>query len=365
MSEVKVLQNDNLLDLLLEFQRIPKHKTYRTFMEISGYPHYENVCSNILKFYLNPQNEHGLHDLVLKSLVHILDKKFQVDYEFEQITVDREVITKKGNRLDLLIQTSNYVIGIENKVFHHLHNDLYDYGEMIDSYCSGSKKVGIKIILSLYKYDDIKISHSDFQNIIYTELFDNIRLYIGNYITPNNAMYITYLLDFIKSIENLTSKAMYDKRLLQFFQKNSELVQDLTKGYIEFKAYLLSRLETLKTLLPEEVTSHANQWVWKEDDYPCLVHDYDIEGFKIAIDAYITPQGWIIKLFARNQQSALYLFNKMINSNELLLNAYLNEDNVIIYERLNFDVEINDVSICLQELLLKIENYIQSINSNA
>ena len=45
--------------LLVDFQRIPKRKRNRTFMEISGYPHYENVCNNILKFNINPKNEHN------------------------------------------------------------------------------------------------------------------------------------------------------------------------------------------------------------------------------------------------------------------------------------------------------------------
>ena len=32
----------------------------KTFMDISGYPYYENVCSNILAFYFKPKEEHKL-----------------------------------------------------------------------------------------------------------------------------------------------------------------------------------------------------------------------------------------------------------------------------------------------------------------
>lgn len=59
-------------------------------MEISGYPHYENVCSNILKFYLAPTNEHGLNDLALNSILHLIDKDSQFDTDFEQIEIFRE-----------------------------------------------------------------------------------------------------------------------------------------------------------------------------------------------------------------------------------------------------------------------------------
>nr|WP_255478538.1 PD-(D/E)XK nuclease family protein [Rufibacter sp. XAAS-G3-1] len=86
-------------------------------MEISGYPHYENVCSNILKFYLDINNEHELKDLIINSVVHCADKDFHLEYEFENIEVLREVETNNGNRLDILIKTNNYIIGIENKFF--------------------------------------------------------------------------------------------------------------------------------------------------------------------------------------------------------------------------------------------------------
>ena len=32
----------------------------QTFMEIGGYPHYENVCSNFLAFFVDPEGPHGL-----------------------------------------------------------------------------------------------------------------------------------------------------------------------------------------------------------------------------------------------------------------------------------------------------------------
>lgn len=34
-------------------------------MDVAGFPSRENVCSNILAFYLNPAAEHGLGDLLL------------------------------------------------------------------------------------------------------------------------------------------------------------------------------------------------------------------------------------------------------------------------------------------------------------
>ena len=60
---------EDYLKLLLAFRALPETKRSRTFMEVSGYPHYENVCSNILRFYLDPAAEHGLSDLLLSAFL--------------------------------------------------------------------------------------------------------------------------------------------------------------------------------------------------------------------------------------------------------------------------------------------------------
>ena len=41
----------------------PAKKQKRTFMSVSGYPHFENVASNILMFLLNDNEEHNLKNL--------------------------------------------------------------------------------------------------------------------------------------------------------------------------------------------------------------------------------------------------------------------------------------------------------------
>jgi hypothetical protein len=50
--------------LLDDFSKLPDRvERGPTLMEIAGYPHYEIVCSNILAFYLDPEEPHGLGTL--------------------------------------------------------------------------------------------------------------------------------------------------------------------------------------------------------------------------------------------------------------------------------------------------------------
>lgn len=331
-------------------------------MEIAGFPHYENVCSNILKFYLDPTNEHGLKDLVLNSLIQLVDKEFVFDNDFENIEIIREVQTINGNRLDLLIQTDSYVIGIENKIFHHLHNDLTDYKNTINSYCFNTKKP-ICIVLSLNKLtsndDLIKIRNNDFINVSYEQVFQNIKNKIGSHLSGNNLNYTNHLTDFVKSIENLTPKNMENKALWSFFKTNNETIQELTDSFIEYKNSYYQKIYQLNDTLPQIDFAPLVDKQWIYDGY-CLVHDYTIEGkYKISIDTYAEISGWEIQIFGRNNQSSEFLFNIMCKDKDFLPKQFedYERNERLIYQKFDADTEISTIAETLTELLKRVENY--------
>jgi hypothetical protein len=350
--------------ILLDFKSIPIYKRTKTFMEISGYPHYENVCSNILKFYLDPSNEHGLKDLVINSLIHIVDKDFKIDLDFEEIEISREFKTIKENRLDLLILTKNYAIGIENKIFHYLHNDLTDYSNTVNLYCYNQKKP-ICIILSLNKIttnEDLeRIKANGFINVTYEQLFQNIKQNIGQHLNSSNISYINHLTDFIKSIENLTPKTMENKVLYNFFKNNSNTIEELTKSFNEYRQSLNQRIYLLDEALSqtEFVRSYDKQWIY--DSY-CLVQDYTIMGkYKVAVDTYIDLNGWEIQIFGRNSQSTDFIFTVMFKDSQFLPQSLENyeRNERLIFQRFDSDIDISIVAKTLEGLLTRIENYKQ------
>ena len=61
-------------------------------MEIARYPHFENVCSNILAFYLQPSNNHGFGTLFLDVLVTLINEEMVTDGG--DIDVRREELTR-------------------------------------------------------------------------------------------------------------------------------------------------------------------------------------------------------------------------------------------------------------------------------
>ncbi|WP_158267507.1 PD-(D/E)XK nuclease family protein [Adhaeribacter arboris] len=347
---------ENYIKLLQQYRKVPKQKVQHTFFEISGFPHYENVCSNILSYYLKPSNEHSLEDLVLKSLLTSADKDYRFDI-YDEVEVEREVITSIGNRLDLLVQTSSYIIGIENKIFHYLNNDLKDYRRLLESRntLNNSKEI-IGIVLTLQKIikpSEIRLlSENGFINVTYDDLFRELKQNYSSYALKANIKYLTLLNEFILSIESLTGKSMNDNKLWKFFSENAAILEDFSKDYNSYINYLNEKISFLKQNIAID-SNEVRIWIWKKF---CLVTDFTIQAYKFAIDTYIKPQGWEIQIFGRDDESHQYVksppFRKIVDLNSDSYQKFNNER--IIYLTFKVDESVETVKKALEDLIHQI-----------
>ena len=91
--------------LLDELQTLPRRiERPRTFMEIGGYAHSENVCSNLLAFFFDPGAPHGLGSLFLDALLDSSGSARRETSFGGGVSVAREVVTEASNRIDILIR---------------------------------------------------------------------------------------------------------------------------------------------------------------------------------------------------------------------------------------------------------------------
>ena len=334
-------------------------------MEIAGFPHYENVCSNILKYFIDPQKEHGLTNLVLNSVLECINENIELSSECESVSVMREVVTKNSKRLDLLVISNNYVIGIENKIYHILNNDLSEYRETIQSYCNNQKKP-ICVVLSLRRLNnasDIELmNRNGFINITHAEIFRKVRSKSGHYFNVSNSTYYSYLNDFMTTIENLTAKPKEEVMLNNYFKQNYTTIEDLVSKYEDYKNSIKRQISILEEAVSKDICAPAadRQWRYKDN---CLVHDYSIGEAKIAIDAYVNVSGWVIWLFARDPKSRSILIDTLLNHEGFLKmpldqyehGTFENNYRIKIGVFAN-DEDINLVSACLIDQLQRLEN---------
>ena len=288
--------------LISSFDLIPRPTPNPlTFLEISGIPHYENVNSNILSFLIDTEQKHGFGDLFIKSLLrsyNIESNRDEIhiqDQELKTKNVDREVKTDSNKRIDILIETEDFAIAIENKIGANLYNDLEDYSKHMDIYHSDSKNI-IKIVLSINR-EPVELLTHNFVNITHKQLFKIIKMQIADKLPLRNRRYLNYLMDFIETMENQTKPNPINSNMLKFFIQNEETLQEIVDEKNRIKEQIYYKIKRIKNSISTSNLSNVNQWVWEKYN---LVHDFTFEnGIEVTVDCYFEFDGIWINLWVR------------------------------------------------------------------
>lgn len=293
------------LKLLLAFRALPATKSSRTLMEVAGYPHYENVCSNILGFYFDPTAEHGMKDLLMSAFLRMADIR-EVPH-LGKVSVTRELGTPGGKRIDLVIDCDVLTIGIENKIFHWEANDFEEYARLIGRLGKG-KEIVIKAVLGLHPVRESALLKGGFVSYTYAQLWSHVRELLGHYISHADPKWVSYLVDFIETNNNLAGANMELKKTDQFFIEHHAVIEQMFAERNAFLARLNQKVATLTTLLSEAAEAVALSkppWIYLQN---CLVLDFQFAGVhSLAFDVYLQPNGWELQLFARNKKSREFL----------------------------------------------------------
>lgn len=268
-----------------------------TFMDIAGFPHYENVCSNILAFFLQTDAEHGMKDLLLKALLNAMNINNQHEYVTNEVT--REVMTGTSNRIDLVISTDDFVVAIENKIFAPLYNDLKDYSNYIESnYTTGAK---YKVVLSVLPVEPKNLTDG-FINVTYQAFLNEIDNLMGQYWKDTNPKYLIMLNDFVKNLRKLNGGNQMNQDVLDYFAKNREEIESLMVDVKSYKVYLRETVTTLAERLNINNVKTCKLYYYRESNalFDDLVLDISIDDAVIAIDTLFHSEKYSIRIWLRN-----------------------------------------------------------------
>ncbi len=219
---------DNIqLQQFLNQNTIPQIKgNPTTFLGIARQPHYENVLSNIYAFFFNPNAEHGLKELFILSLFDCIksiklgaSKDFS---NFSDYSIETESSTDKGGRIDLLLNNGENAIIIENKMYHILNNDLWDYWDTVIKGIKDENRL-IGIVLSLKETPNT--GHPQFINITHIQLLEKVMANIGSYLLDASDKYLVFLKDLHQNIINLSAKNMNEKDFTFYFANHEKINQ--------------------------------------------------------------------------------------------------------------------------------------------
>jgi hypothetical protein len=349
----------NLID---DFNKLPKsEKLLPTYLEISGQPHFENVCSNILAFYFNTNESHGFKDLVLKSFIECIDENLLDEYDIETINIERELYVDEQKRIDIVIECNDLVITIENKIYHILNNRLDLYVKSIKNKYHDKKEHKF-FVLSL-KEENPK--NENFLPITYEKFFYKLKQNIGGYFVNSNNQHTTFLIDFIQTIENLTKMKTHNEKFLDFYIQNKDEILELIKENNELEDSLSKKVQGLSSLLEiynneesQNKVKFSNKFIWAKKS---IVLEFDIEQKMVWLTIHFEFDRMTIRLYVRKNRK-----NNIYENDEILDRLYIlkdkssykrdNKGRIIIQEKEIKFTEIDD-----EEFVFQINQIISEI----
>ncbi len=319
--EITESELTRLKQLLSEFKDLDPIPEYMpTIFEISGYPHYEDVISNVLQFFLKSGYKHGFSSIFVESLLNAVNEldKEELPSDSSVLDVEREVTTYKNNRIDLVIKTETHCIAIENKIYHHLHdNDLQDYQDYINKENSESENVFL-VLSQTQKEKPEDWKGNDFKFITYAEFFDQLEERLGKALPEADAKIVVYLADLIKTLRNLNKRTQLTMEFLNFLSDNREDIESFYDNvFNKFKNEVESKADAIEELVDYEDTdfipsTYRAKGKLKYVRYFERVVRVQEGECKIQIKLRLTPQGYRIEVWDR-KSSDEKVFGKFIN----------------------------------------------------
>lgn len=339
--------------LLDDFRGLPgRVERPQTFMEIAGYSHYENVCSNILAFFMDPEESHGLRTLVLDALASASNITVADEGLGGSVSVEREVITNRGNRIDILIESDDRAVLIENKIYAIVSNPFADYTDYLDRRILDGRAKH-KLLLTVFPTNEGR--NWGFANLTYTKFVEEMRSLLGSYVSRADTRYLTIFLDFLNTLENLQKETRMDQEFIKFLVERDDEVRSLFNDLKSFRAELRKKVEELRDLI--DTSQHRSveaKDLWRGDIVSMSDNLYFIiraaEDLLVGIDTHLSPRGWEIQIFPRDKGDP----SKLRNLLERLKIPFEEKERFIYPAHFAYDEKLDQIRLVLQDVVDKL-----------
>lgn len=354
MVQDEAARLQNFEELLDEFRQLPGGvERPRTFMEIAGYPHYENACSNILAFFMDPEGPHGLGTLVLDALLSVEDSVEVGRVIGGNVSIEREVATGVGNRIDILITSDDHAILIENKIYASVDNPLDDYTNYLNQMANGRSEH--KFLLTLYPTKEG--SEWRFRNLVHEEFVGHIRSLLDRYISNADTRYLTMFLDFLNTLENLRKGSRMDQKFVELLARRSDDVEAFSTNLQRFRNELKKKVKDLQGLIYVRHSSVRAGTGSRATLSYTSVHVIDIaaEDLLFHVNTSVSPQGWEIDFDIPRKSD----YSKLSEFLQRLKIPFSDRERYgfIHPSHFDYDEDLNQISPLLQEILDKLAKY--------
>jgi hypothetical protein len=285
-------------DVLHRIHQLPHHREQdKTFLEIAGYPHLENVASNIFEFYFQSTSNHNYHNTLFRAIMSFFNTDISLDV---LVNARREDVTTENKRIDIVIETDTVVLGIENKIYHQLNNDLKIYWSHLQGIANGRKVHGV--VLSLHRVE-LPRNETNFINITYSEFLNQVDMLFRNNQNTQGNKYNLFFEDFYQTMRNLSRGTAMDYERLEFFRYHHQEIQSLLSEVKQIRGEMRGKLKMLSDALRIQDSFYGlplKQGTWSSDTQvkEFLSYAFDLQNrTSIQIDIFLDIGGWGMQFF--------------------------------------------------------------------
>lgn len=248
---IRIEHFKELLESAKKFKQQPREKT---FFDTAIRNHYENPTTELLEFFLNPQESHELEDVFWKGFTDVVQAELKQDTHvlIGQIEhLERECVTHNGNRIDLMLETDSHLLLVEAKIYHHQNNPFHDYVKYAKTRAKGKEILGL--ILSISG----KSEAQNWYGISYQKLVNAVRPYLAEKMLshPMNKWNL-FAREFLLHLESYYKIQNLDMNRVQFIFDHYQQIQELQT----------LKINTMKEVV-EKISQELNQKIEDYDSY--------------------------------------------------------------------------------------------------
>lgn len=279
---------EELEKMLAEVGNHVHPKAERTLFSVGGRGHYENPVSDLLAFFMDPAGEHGFWTLFLDAFLECSHPTNCPQGATGPIWITREEVTEKGNRIDLVVRASGWVLLIENKIYHSQVNPFLDYEAHGKKLTDGEV---LKAVLSPAGECDADgwrgVSYKGYCGALKKRLADPAFI-------DSNSKWLVFARELILHLETELYQNIMTLEQIEFVESHQKQFYQVSQLACEYRTFLKKNLEeSLQDALPDHIISakeddvfiryYADKWGPSH-----LAWNYDLEGGepKILLTVY-------------------------------------------------------------------------------
>jgi hypothetical protein len=338
---------------LSEYSLLALKKVEPNFFQIAGFPHYENVSSNVLQFFLS-------NNLVVKSLLDCMGLEYNPAHDFV-VYIKREAATEDNKRIDILISTNKYIIGIENKVNAGLNNPVGEYGSFLKNLAKKEGKEPVFFVLSKKAVE----ANPEYKNILHRNFSQEVKKHYPELLNDFGYRHFLFLTEYITNMDSFEGVYCMNNEFIEIAKRDGNLEkieqimsegERLRNDLLKLTAQILDDLRGNKSFKTTWVHREPGEFSGTAVFQDCFLTE---GNYNATIDVKVTVSGFEVYIFERKDTSDENFKNVLHTILPNLYTDYVVSDKARYKykDTINLD-EYDKLLSMLREILASFDKYI-------